>query len=124
MWAAALPPRSWTSLSGGGSRDHGLRDEQGARDVDHRLAAVHGRTAQPLEGLVLGEAEARHQRALGALDHLAVLERLPELPGLGEARDGEIERGRQLGSAQRLDRKSTRLNSSHTVISYAVFCLK
>src|SRR5438034_6638641 len=27
----------------------------------------------------------------------------------------------QLGS---IDRKSTRLNSSHTVISYAVFCLK
>src|SRR5260221_1627254 len=26
--------------------------------------------------------------------------------------------------ASRLDRKSTRLNSSHTVISYAVFCLK
>src|SRR5438132_4652165 len=26
--------------------------------------------------------------------------------------------------AARLDRKSTRLNSSHTVISYAVFCLK
>src|SRR5215204_7391968 len=25
---------------------------------------------------------------------------------------------------QRQDRKSTRLNSSHTVISYAVFCLK
>src|SRR5438132_3902852 len=27
-------------------------------------------------------------------------------------------------SALLLDRKSTRLNSSHTVISYAVFCLK
>src|SRR5438034_4660040 len=26
--------------------------------------------------------------------------------------------------AIKLDRKSTRLNSSHTVISYAVFCLK
>src|SRR5438132_9638927 len=26
--------------------------------------------------------------------------------------------------ARSLDRKSTRLNSSHTVISYAVFCLK
>src|SRR5258708_32005688 len=25
---------------------------------------------------------------------------------------------------QRLDRKSTRLNSSHQIISYAVFCLK
>src|SRR5215204_5811901 len=30
--------------------------------------------------------------------------------------------GPRLGSAA--DRKSTRLNSSHTVISYAVFCLK
>src|SRR5438034_10611552 len=28
------------------------------------------------------------------------------------------------GDAFILDRKSTRLNSSHTVISYAVFCLK
>src|SRR5256885_5031187 len=27
-------------------------------------------------------------------------------------------------AAQRADRKSTRLNSSHLVISYAVFCLK
>jgi len=26
--------------------------------------------------------------------------------------------------ANGIDRKSTRLNSSHTVISYAVFCLK
>src|SRR5256885_7025153 len=30
--------------------------------------------------------------------------------------------GRQRGASQ--DRKSTRLNSSHLVISYAVFCLK
>src|SRR5256885_9824548 len=28
------------------------------------------------------------------------------------------------GTASRRDRKSTRLNSSHLVISYAVFCLK
>src|SRR3712207_7194901 len=28
------------------------------------------------------------------------------------------------GAARRLDRKSTRLNSSHANISYAVFCLK
>src|SRR5256885_10926846 len=32
-------------------------------------------------------------------------------------------RGEQSQAAQR-DRKSTRLNSSHLVISYAVFCLK
>src|SRR5689334_24318139 len=30
----------------------------------------------------------------------------------------------RLGLLQRLDRKSTRLNSSHSSISYAVFCLK
>src|SRR5437588_6650066 len=29
-----------------------------------------------------------------------------------------------IGNPGRKDRKSTRLNSSHTVISYAVFCLK
>src|SRR5260221_5380837 len=28
------------------------------------------------------------------------------------------------GAPDKTDRKSTRLNSSHTVISYAVFCLK
>src|SRR2546430_8497595 len=31
---------------------------------------------------------------------------------------------REPRAAQRLDRKSTRLNSSHSQISYAVFCLK
>src|SRR5438132_8447542 len=31
---------------------------------------------------------------------------------------------RHTGHAEWTDRKSTRLNSSHTVISYAVFCLK
>src|SRR5256885_6151743 len=29
-----------------------------------------------------------------------------------------------VGDSEHLDRKSTRLNSSHLVISYAVFCLK
>src|SRR2546426_4959080 len=33
-------------------------------------------------------------------------------------------RRRPQAPAARLDRKSTRLNSSHLVISYAVFCLK
>src|SRR5437773_4525885 len=39
---------------------------------------------------------------------------------VGEAAVGEAGRG---GRADR-DRKSTRLNSSHITISYAVFCLK
>src|SRR5256885_9697568 len=36
----------------------------------------------------------------------------------------QYEENRGPGSAAHQDRKSTRLNSSHLVISYAVFCLK
>src|SRR5690625_6719632 len=35
-----------------------------------------------------------------------------------------IRAGRYCGIERNLDRKSTRLNSSHVAISYAVFCLK
>src|SRR5438034_5302413 len=59
---------------------------------------------------------------------LQLADDLGPVPGL---RDRERQRGarQQLGLPPRveravLDRKSTRLNSSHTVISYAVFCLK
>src|SRR5690349_22710164 len=43
------------------------------------------------------------------------------LPGLGAA---HVHRPGCAGAAARTDRKSTRLNSSHVEISYAVFCLK
>src|SRR5260221_8535819 len=46
----------------------------------------------------------------------------------GDAPSPRLRRDSLLGAARGpymfLDRKSTRLNSSHTVISYAVFCLK
>src|SRR5689334_24839938 len=46
-------------------------------------------------------------------------------PGVG---DGVLEEARLVGfdelAQPRRDRKSTRLNSSHSSISYAVFCLK
>src|SRR5688500_19775567 len=46
-------------------------------------------------------------------------------PVLGDGRDvvGDEGRPHVLGRVEQLDRKSTRLNSSHLVISYAVFCL-
>src|SRR3989454_4454557 len=47
--------------------------------------------------------------------------------GEREADDGDGDRGRGEQPVQSrfgADRKSTRLNSSHLVISYAVFCLK
>src|SRR5947207_10645607 len=44
--------------------------------------------------------------------------------GRDPARPERHARGGDLRARGVLDRKSTRLNSSHTVISYAVFCLK
>src|SRR5437667_2799693 len=37
---------------------------------------------------------------------------------------GEVRHARHPGAHRRADRKSTRLNSSHITISYAVFCSK
>src|SRR5438034_2974314 len=62
---------------------------------------------------------------------LSLHDALPICAGCGEkaalARRGRAERaGPRCGdrALPQVDRKSTRLNSSHTVISYAVFCLK
>src|SRR5205807_8519962 len=47
-----------------------------------------------------------------------------QLLGGDDAAGGVVHRGPRQGVTERADRKSTRLNSSHLVISYAVFCLK
>src|SRR3712207_8047450 len=52
--------------------------------------------------------ERDHQAGAGAVGRLVV----------------EVGHALQLAGAHELDRKSTRLNSSHANISYAVFCLK
>src|SRR5256885_12055463 len=52
----------------------------------------------------------------------AELEKCIGVPGI--ERDSGLEQRLYLRPFCRLDRKSTRLNSSHLVISYAVFCLK
>src|SRR5438034_8090722 len=54
-------------------------------------------------------------------------ERRDPLGGAGHGRAGRLGRRPLVARAHpalSVDRKSTRLNSSHTVISYAVFCLK
>src|SRR2546430_6997601 len=61
-------------------------------------------------------------RSLGRAPQLVVVfdheHRFRAAPGLA------LRRPRQRGSGGNGDRKSTRLNSSHSQISYAVFCLK
>src|SRR5688572_33309811 len=51
---------------------------------------------------------------------------LPSLQRRPPAHAGRVQRRRERGDPVRRhsDRKSTRLNSSHSQISYAVFCLK
>src|SRR3712207_8286866 len=65
------------------------------------------------EGEALGEGGADRREQPARLGHVPLLAPEP----------GEVARGAQLEQARR-DRKSTRLNSSHANISYAVFCLK
>src|SRR2546427_8768284 len=71
----------------------------GTADFDAQHAAVAGQLADQLEHASLLSFERQLDGVLVNLH-----------PERGEARD--------------LDRKSTRLNSSHSQISYAVFCLK
>src|SRR5438552_898744 len=61
-----------------------------------------------------------------ALYGAAVLYLLIKVPGLMNASAHLESKAEHLaeGLAKRADRKSTRLNSSHQIISYAVFCLK
>src|SRR5690606_42017653 len=76
-------------------------DEAPQADQRHLVAAVDGGAREPDGGVVV---------LLGGhvVDH-----------------EAELDRFHWAGSFwKRLDRKSTRLNSSHVKISYAVFCLK
>src|SRR5256885_10318511 len=72
----------------------------------------------------VAERAGRHSR-LRRHDWRVTLE-LPYHPASRRAglRDVATRRVEDRWRRERLDRKSTRLNSSHLVISYAVFCLK
>src|SRR2546422_3118962 len=52
-----------------------------------------------------------------------VLRQVDQAELLSSATTGAVSRARP-AAGKRIDRKSTRLNSSHGYISYAVFCLK
>src|SRR5437867_12808019 len=56
-------------------------------------------------------------------DALPISESRAPTPRIRSVRRGWSQRA-GLSAARRTDRKSTRLNSSHRTISYAVFCLK
>src|SRR3712207_8989707 len=90
------------SATRAGSANNGVSAER-LRRVDAYLQQQvdSGRIAGAV-GLVLRDGKVVYERAVGWADQ---------------------ESGRRM-SADAIDRKSTRLNSSHANISYAVFCLK
>src|SRR5262245_64985430 len=62
-----------------------------------------------------------------AREHVGVGKNIRSLPNQGQVlqHEGDTDRGNQWNKpGSTPDRKSTRLNSSHLGISYAVFCLK
>src|SRR5437870_10318519 len=85
-------------LSDSGARERAGDPRRGLRPAGHRGERGDG----PAGG---GAGAGAHQR------------RRPADPPAADATD-------HVGDAGPLDRKSTRLNSSHVAISYAVFCLK
>src|SRR3712207_8678514 len=70
--------------------------------------------------------EVARRRHAPPVDVEGVVDRLEGVEGDAHRQDHlqHRQRRRGAGGPQRLDRKSTRLNSSHANISYAVFCLK
>src|SRR3712207_8967014 len=85
-------------------------------------------TLFPYTTLFRSVAEARRtrlERQLGVLERCGRAREVRRLPQALHARVGvEAVRGTQLRDRRLGDRKSTRLNSSHANLSYAVFCLK
>src|SRR2546426_3660286 len=84
--------------------------------------------AQSVRGRLEGRIPSAAIPAVDSLIQLAAQEGLPTEPLVQKALEGgakQVAASRIVAAVQlSLDRKSTRLNSSHLVISYAVFCLK
>src|SRR5207302_608403 len=149
---AAPPARDAAALPAGDRGDVPLRagrsdatdgrerlDLPSAADASREAAEIRGprRGHRPLRPCV---ADLLHRGAHAARDLLRHLSRRRARVGRGDACSlggREYRRGGQRADAPRLsrsrhgyllhlggDRKSTRLNSSHVKISYAVFCLK
>src|SRR5438876_183915 len=102
----------------GAERDAGRRQlHRRQRAAAHLRAALVDARGEPLRRLRAEPAE----HAPGARDHGG--QRLGEEPERRDRLAGRAVLVRGERPLQRRDRKSTRLNSSHPSISYAVFCL-
>src|SRR5438132_8539385 len=89
-----------------------------AVERDFKATGEHMNELLSLVGILPSTARARAEREPLAVHRAAPFSQLLDLDSVAQHRKHPV-----VPSSSR-DRKSTRLNSSHTVISYAVFCLK
>src|SRR2546426_3775335 len=87
-----------------------------------RIANLDGKSALDIGcgGGILAEAMARRGARVKGIDLSDKALKVAQL----HLHESKLAVDYEAVSAEDLDRKSTRLNSSHLVISYAVFCLK
>src|SRR5438105_941081 len=96
-----------------------VEHERAAVRLDHLLVVMV--VVDRAAAILITDERARH--AIGEIGNLGrrvppLRQRRPLLGGATRARRGHV------AAVESRDRKSTRLNSSHEWISYAVFCLK
>src|SRR5437762_9016854 len=105
----SLTPRRSRSLGRRHQRDH----------AECRMVVVVALVEAHAAALVEGEGRVgRRAKSFGGRGH-GIGQRQPEVQELAA-----LEKDRATQARYVEDRKSTRLNSSHRCISYAVFCLK
>src|SRR5688572_11865758 len=80
-------------------------------------------TDKPLDGAVLAMIFEKSSTRTRVSFDLAIRQ-LGGSAVILETGSSQLGRGETIADTARVDRKSTRLNSSHSQISYAVFCLK
>src|SRR5207248_8781476 len=102
---AAHVPHGDAVLGGVAEREGHAHVTRHASERELADGLVAGRRLRELRGRVVRLRELRHREQVRAAQGVVAL----LVAGVGRAH---------------LDRKSTRLNSSHRTISYAVFCLK
>src|SRR5439155_11952428 len=99
------------------SVEGGEHEEGRAVDSGRELQVEIGIGMAVFIGLEAQEGDAEHHREEHEERELCAF-------ALLQRPVGERNRNARREEQQRIDRKSTRLNSSHVAISYAVFCLK
>src|SRR5439155_8262277 len=105
-------------------RSVGPDERKRDRRMDGRAGLIGDPPAEHLQ--MAGHAMAqRHLKALRARAPVARIEAIDRRAIADDRpRRRELAERERQGSLEVRDRKSTRLNSSHVAISYAVFCLK